>query len=198
MIKFIWEFHLTDENKLEYMKKLITGVLLSMFCAFTMIAQNGNKSWKAELQEQLQLLGHRNWILVVDEAYPLQSKAAIKTIHTGQEQLTVVADVMQAIDQASHVYPVVFLDKEIDFVPEKEAAGINDYRKNLFKMLKGKDVNKKLHEALIADIDEAAKVFNILVLKTNLTIPYTSVFFRLDCGYWNGEQEKEMRKLMND
>lgn len=103
---------------------------------------------------------------------------------------------MAAIEKAEHVYSVVFLDKEIDFVPEEEAKGIEAYKKELFKILNGKSVNKKLHEELIANIDEAAKVFNILVLKTNLTIPYTSVFFRLDCGYWNGEQEKKMRGLM--
>jgi hypothetical protein len=29
-----------------------------------------------------------------------------------------------------------------------------------------------------------------------LTIPYTSVFLRLDCGYWTDEQEKKLRAKM--
>ena len=30
-------------------------------------------SWQEKLEEQLPLLGHRNWILIVDSAYPLQN-----------------------------------------------------------------------------------------------------------------------------
>src|ERR1039458_10655620 len=30
----------------------------------------------------------------------------------------------------------------------------------------------------------------MLLIKTDMTIPYTSVFFELDCGYWNAEAEQ--------
>jgi hypothetical protein len=29
-----------------------------------------------------------------------------------------------------------------------------------------------------------------------MTIPYTSVFFELDCGYWNAEAEQRLRQAM--
>jgi hypothetical protein len=29
-----------------------------------------------------------------------------------------------------------------------------------------------------------------------MTIPYTSVFFELDCGYWNAEAEVRLRQAM--
>ena len=45
-------------------------------------------------------------------------------------------------------------------------------------------------------IDEAGKTFQVLVFKTNMTIPYTSVFIRLDCKYWTDEQEKRLREKM--
>jgi hypothetical protein len=32
-----------------------------------------------------------------------------------------------------------------------------------------------------------------LIIKTELTIPYTSVFFELECGYWNAEAEERLR-----
>ncbi len=178
------------------MRRTICILFLVLMSSVSVFAQTKENSWRQELKEQLALFGHRNWILVVDAAYPMQSKPAIKTISTGEKQLDVVKEVLVAIEKAPHVYPEVFLDKEIDFVPEQECSGINAYRKKLDKLLKGKNVSKKLHEELIANIDEAAKTFNILVLKTELTIPYTSVFFRLDCGYWDGEQEKKMRKLI--
>ncbi len=78
------------------------------------IAQNISETWQQELQTQVQLLGHRNWILIVDAAYPLQSKPAIKTIVTGANQLDVVKEVLKVVDKAPHVFPEVFLDKEID------------------------------------------------------------------------------------
>lgn len=182
------------------MKMIARVLVIFLICigfgATVASSQPADENWRKELKEQLALHGHRNWILVVDAAYPYQSKAAIKTISTGEKQLDVVKEVLEAIDAAPHIYPEVFLDKEIDFVPEEEAKGIEAYRKSLNQLLKGEHVSKELHEQLIATIDDAAKTFNILVLKTNLTIPYTSVFLRLDCGYWNAKQEGKMRKLM--
>lgn len=149
--------------------------------------------WKNQLDKQIKLLGHRNWILIVDAAYPLQSKQGIKTIVTNEDQLNVVNEVLQVVEKNNHVFPEVFLDKEIDFVSEKSVQGIGNYRRELTQLLEGEIVSKELHEKLIGMIDDSAKTFNILVLKTNMTIPYTSVFLRLNCGYWSLEQEKEMR-----
>ncbi|MCL3781491.1 hypothetical protein EMN47_13960 [Prolixibacteraceae bacterium JC049] len=172
------------------------GLVMAVVLIATSAFAQKNNDWQKELKKQLEVFGHRNWIMVVDAAYPAQSKAAIKTIATGEKQLDVVKIVLDAVEKAPHVYPEVFLDKEIDFVKENQKPGIEKYRKDLFKMLKGKSVSKELHEELIAKIDEAAKTFNILVLKTDLVLPYTSVFIRLDCGYWNGKQEAKMREAM--
>jgi hypothetical protein len=30
-----------------------------------------------------------------------------------------------------------------------------------------------------------------------MTIPYTSVFFELDCGYWSAAAEQRLRKAMS-
>ena len=51
-------------------------------------------------------------------------------------------------------------------------------------------------EQIIAKLDEAGKTFKILIIKTPLTIPYTSVFFQLGCGYWNPIAEKALRDAM--
>ena len=68
-------------------------ILISFFTIIAItpvVSQNSNNTWRQELKEQLQLHGHRNWILIVDAAYPFQSKPAIKTIATGEKQLDVV------------------------------------------------------------------------------------------------------------
>ena len=47
------------------------------------------------------------------------------------------------------------------------------------------------HEEIIAKLDRAGELFRVLIVKTNMRIPYTSVFFELDCGYWNAQAEKK-------
>lgn len=141
-------------------------------------------------------MGHRNWILVVDAAYPLQIKPGIQTLVTREDQLEVVREVLQKIESAPHVNPDIFLDREIDFVPDKEVKEIKKYKKELDKLLQGENVSKMLHEQLLEVVDNAGQNFKVLVLKTDMTVPYTSVFIRLDCGYWNNEQERLMRETM--
>jgi hypothetical protein len=135
---------------------------------------------------------------VVDAAYPYQSNPAIKTIVTGAKHADVVKEVLNRVKASPHVFPEIYLDRELDFVPDKEAPGIDNYRKQLQLLLKNEKVEKVLHEEMIERIDEAAETFHILVLKTNFTLPYTSVFIHLNCGYWTTEQEKKMRELMPD
>ena len=152
--------------------------------------------WESKLAEELPLLGHRNWILIADSAYPAQSRAGIDTVATGANQLEVVRAALDAIDATPHVRATVYLDKELEFVPEANAPGISAYRTALGYHLEGRNVTRLPHEDLIAKLDEAAKTFNILVLKTDLALPYTSVFLELDCGYWSGEAEAQMREAI--
>jgi hypothetical protein len=152
-----------------------------------------SQNWKKKFDEMLPLLGHRNWILIADLAYPLQSRPGIETIATGEDHLSVAKYVMESIGQATHVYSKTYLDNEINFVPEKDAPGIDALKAELLQVVGGEDAHLIPHEDLIVKLDEAAKTFNVLVLKTTLTIPYTSVFLELDCGYWNPVAEANMR-----
>jgi len=36
----------------------------------------------------------------------------------------------------------------------------------------------------------------VLIIKTPLAIPYTSLFLELDCGYWGPESEMKMREAI--
>jgi len=49
---------------------------------------------------------------------------------------------------------------------------------------------------MIATVAEASQHFHVLVLKTTLTVPYSSVFIRLDCKYWSDDAEKRLRARM--
>lgn len=180
-------------------KRVVLYVFVCLVCGVALHGQASHASsteWRTKLSDELPLLGHRNWIAVVDSAYPLQTSAGIETIETNADQLSVVTTVLDQISKARHIRPVIFTDAELAAVPESDAAGVTAYRDALRNVLAGRETQSLPHDDIIAKLDEAGRTFHILVLKTNLTIPYTSVFVRLDCGYWSAEQEKRLREKM--
>ncbi len=155
-----------------------------------------SSGWRTKVAQQMPLLGHRNWILVVDSAYPLQTSPGVETIETNEAQEEVVKAVLQTIDRSIQVRPVIYMDAELPEVPEADAAGVSAYRTQIATILHGFPITSLLHEQIIGNIDEAGKTFHVLVLKTNMTIPYTSVFIRLDCKYWSADDEARLRSRM--
>jgi hypothetical protein len=152
--------------------------------------------WKTVLAERLPALGHRNWILVVDSAYPWQVSPGIEMIETGADQATVVRYVLKAIADSFHVHPEIFMDAELPFVSDQDAPGASAYRAEIGEILRPYKIQSELHDQLIAQIGEDGREFHVLVLKTNLTIPYSSVFIRLDCKYWPADAEQRLRAKM--
>lgn len=153
--------------------------------------------WKAKVATAMPLLGHRNWILIVDSAYPLQSSPGVETIETNAGMFDVVDYVLKTVNNSIHVRPDIYMDAELPFVPDQDAPGASAYRAQIEKALYGYTVESILHDKIIATIGETGSQFHVLVLKTNLAIPYTSVFIRLDCKYWSTDAEKRMRAKMS-
>lgn len=156
------------------------------------------KSWKTTLSEELPLLGHRNWILVVDKAFPAQNAPGIHVVNTGEELLPVLQYTLDEINKSTHVKPIIYTDQELNFITPDMESGIEVYKKSLGEMLHGSDVQTILHDSVFEKIDEASKLFKVLVLKTEGTIAYSSVFLNLDCKYWTGEKENALRKAMKE
>ena len=174
-------------------RAVLLAVVISAISVFQSQAQ---VAWQKKLEQELPLLGHRNWIVIADSAYPWQTAPGIETINTGATQLEVVKAVFAALGRIEHVKPVIFLDSEMAHVAEADAKGITAYRDALTKLMGQRDVQSLPHEKIIAKLDEAGKSFHVLLLKTSLTIPYTSVFLQLDCAYWNADAEKRLRALL--
>ena len=173
-------------------KLLTTFLLFALMSALTFGAEN----WKEKLAKELPLLGHRNWIVVADAAYPLQTAPGIETIYVEADQLEVVKGVLAELAKTKHVKPTIYTDAEMKYVAETNAPGIGAYRDGLGKILTNQPVQVLPHEQIISKLDEAGKTFRVLLIKTPMTKPYTSVFFQLECGYWNAESEKQLRVLM--
>lgn len=153
-------------------------------------------TWRDKVDEVLPLLGHRNWILIADSAYPQQSSPGIEVIETGADEFEVLHYVLGAVNHSIHVRPHIFMDAELPFVPESDAPGVTAFRAKIEKALAGQTVESLPHEQLIKQLDDTSKDFRVLVLKTRLAVPYTSVFLRLDCKYWSDDAEKRLRARM--
>jgi RbsD / FucU transport protein family len=160
-------------------------------------AQQSVPEWQTRLGQVMPLLGHRNWIMIVDSAYPLQSSAGVETAETNTDQMAVIREVLAAIDGSIQVRPIVYMDAELPFVTEKDAPGVTAYREGIKAELRGRTITSLPHEQIIAKVDEVGKTFHILVLKTTMTVPYTSVFLQLNCKYWSDDAEAQMRKAMS-
>ena len=173
--------------------RVIAGVVAMLCGSLACHAQSG---WQHKVTDELPLLGHRNWIVIVDSAYPLQSSPGVETIETGEDQLAVVDYVLGALKNSAHVRPLVHTDKELGFVPEKEAPGVSRYREELKARLSGFTADEVPHQVLIDRLGETGKSFHVLILKTRMTIPYTSVFLQLDCKYWGAESEAKLQEAM--
>jgi hypothetical protein len=177
------------------LRRLLAVSLL--LAASALHAQSGSSSdWRAKVREAMPLLGHRNWILVVDSAYPLQASQGIETIDTGDGLGEVLRYVLGVIGHSEHVRPDVFQDAELPFVPEDDAPGVGHFRAEIGDLLRPYHPAALPHAELINNVDAASRTFHVLVLKTRLTVPYSSVFLRLNCRYWSDDAESRLREKM--
>ena len=153
------------------------------------------ESWESRFKRLLPLYGHRNWIVVADSAYPAQSNPGIETVFTGGDHTEVLKKVLEAIGASIHVRAHVYVDAELKQVAEEDAPGVSALRKEMTRLLAGKNTRELAHEEIIVRLDRAGKLFSILILKSTLAIPYSSVFLELDCGYWSEEAEERLRRV---
>jgi len=153
-------------------------------------------TWKGEFQSRLSAFGHRNWILIVDKAFPMQNGSGISYINSNEKLLPVLTYTLGEIKNAEHVKPIIFQDKELSFITETQSKGVKQLAQSIQKVLGENKVQTIPHDSIFLKIDEAAKLFNVLIIKTNETIPYSSVFLQLDCAYWDGEKEASLRASM--
>ena len=175
------------------MKRLLLVALSStMLC----LGADSNANWQKVLADRLPSYGHRNWIVVADSAYPAQAKDGIETIVADADQLQVLKAVMAALANSKHVAPLIHMDEELQYLDDSQANGVEAYRGHLAEIFKDKTVDSIPHEKIIEKLDEVSRTFKVLIIKTNMTIPYTSVFLQLDCAYWGTDAEKGLRAKM--
>ncbi len=148
------------------------------------------------LQAKLPALGHRNWVLVADAAYPEQCAPGIETVVTDEGLVETLRAVLQLVETSPHVRAVALLDLELNVLEETDLPGVEQIRDEIMSSLAFLNVEVQLHEEILNQMAAAATTYKVFVIKTPCTIPYTSVFLRLECGYWTSDQEARLREQL--
>jgi hypothetical protein len=184
----------------KYWLRLVPVLMVSIAFSFGGCSQMpaNSLSWHKKLHHLLPLYGDRNWIAIVDSAYPDQSRAGVETVVTHESMYKVLKYVLAAIAKAPNIRAEAYTDRELQFVTNTQAPGIGAYRKEIDNILMAAHVphHQRMHIDSIHLLNEKGKIYKILILKTNLTMAYTSVFLHLKCGYWTNADERELRKVM--
>ncbi|NNM86412.1 MAG: hypothetical protein HKL96_11730 [Phycisphaerales bacterium] len=176
----------------------VAVVLLALVSLAGCQSMGHSAAWKCTVKRDLPLYGDRNWIAIVDSAYPDQSKAGVTTIVARGGMFSTLQYVLAKIAKAPNIRPVAYTDRELNYVTDGQTPGISAYRQKLAAILAAAGVphEQRMHINSIDKLNSDGKLFKILIIKTNLTMPYTSVFIHLKCGYWTDADEKALRAAM--
>jgi hypothetical protein len=180
-------------------RRLALAVLVLALMAFPLFAADdtsGEPTWQAVVEERLPLFGDGNLIVVADSSFPELSVDGVQTLHTHMPQLEVLKGLLASIDANKHLHPVINTTDELKFVGERDAPGISSFRDSLSQLLVGRDLNPTYADGDVA-VAKTAQLYRVLVLKTDSTLPFTSVFIHLKNGYWSAEADKRLRDAMS-
>ena len=134
--------------------------------------------------------------MIADSAYPLQTSSGIEMIYTGEDHFTLLQQVTRHLKTRNHIAGKYYLDAEMQHLEETQAPGIDVLRQAIAHKLRNEFVRHLPHAALMEKLAQAGKDYQVLILKSEGTLPYTSIFIELDCGYWGPDQEQQLRKKM--
>lgn len=157
-----------------------------------------SNNWQQDFDAKLPMLGHRNWILIVDKAFPEQNAAGMEYIYANEDLDAVLKKVLAQVNLSGHVKPIVYRDKELSFISEQQVKGVTQFKTSIENTLGNLPVQTMLHDSVFKKLDTESKLFKVLVIKTNEVIPYTSVFLQLDCAYWTKPKEDTLRNRMKN
>ena len=159
-------------------------------------ANPAEQEWRDQLYKNLAIVGARNWIVIAESSFPAYTGAGIKTMVSDKTSDEVLMDVLNMLEEEAHVVPRIMVSSELRSVTEDYAPGVKRYRNNINKMLPGRQHFELMSRTINSLIEDAAKQFNVLVIKTRTSLPYSNIYIELDSGYWNSESETALRKSL--
>ena len=169
---------------------LTLGVALLPGC----MAMQSESAWRGAVDRQAAQLGYRNWIVVAEASFPAHNRPGIRQITAPVEVPEALDYVLQSLEQTENVRPQVYLTRELRSVENDFAPGIDTLRTQLQDALHGHEPTELDQQSLLTLLEDANRGFNVLVIRTQTALPYTSVFLELRPGYWDAASETRLRE----
>jgi len=170
---------------------LALGVALASAGCMHMQSEN---TWRAAVDHQAGQLGYRNWIVIAEASFPAHSRTGVRQVAAPVEIPEALDYVLQALERTENVRPQVYLTRELRSVENDFAPGIDELRKRLQASLHGHEPTELDQQSLLTLLEDANRSFDVLVIRTQTALPYSSVFLELKPGYWDAESETRLRE----
>lgn len=155
------------------------------------------RPWAAGVTREVQSMGYGNWIVIAEASFPVHSRRGVRTLVVDGEIPDVLDQVVTALEYSESVKPFFTTARELPYVQNDRAPGIDMFRGQLQTALHGHATRQMDYRALGLLLESEANKFAVLVLKTKTALPYTSVFIELQSNYWDVESERAMRQQMD-
>ena len=152
--------------------------------------------WVGNLRHELGSLGARNWVVIGEAAFPVQSRQGLKVIQIDADIPEVLEAVEDLIEEKHHVKPRVYVTAELENVPYDYAPGVRAHKKKLKESLHGRETVSLDNNMLMRLLSDTSKSYRVLVIKTRTALPYSTLFIELGSGYWDAESESVLRASM--
>ncbi len=152
--------------------------------------------WRKEVRQSVLSLGYGNWVVIADASYPHHNKWGVDVINVSAEVPEVVDALINEIESTQHVKPLFYLPRELRLIAQEQAPGIELYRDQLKASLHGHAPRELEERILNGLVKTSAEEYNVLVIKTQTSLPYSSVFIEMDSGYWDTDAEIKLREAI--
>ena len=154
--------------------------------------------WHKKFDNRLPVMGKDNWIIVADAAYPCRRAPGVETIATGKSLPSVLGYVLSNIDDSEHAGATAWMSSELEKIPDRDAIGITKVHHAIRSQLNDAKITIKIatEQEILKKIEAETVDYNVLVLKSETSLPYTSVYLHLDCRYWDEAREKRLRDAL--
>jgi D-ribose pyranose/furanose isomerase RbsD len=154
-------------------------------------------TWRAAVDTQTSQLGYRNWIVIAEASFPAHSRSGVRQVAAPVEVPEAVDYVLQALERTENVRPHIYLSRELRSVEYDFAPGIDALRMKLRESLHGHEAAELEQQSLLTLLEDANRSFDVLVIRTQTALPYTSVFLELRPGYWDADSEMRLRERID-
>lgn len=154
-------------------------------------------AWKIAVANHVGQLGYHNWIVIAEASLPAQNNIGIRQVSADVGIPEALDYVLNTIEKTQHVRPQLYLTRELRSLENDFAPGIDEHRKRVRVALHSYETMEIEQQSLLTLLQDANRSYDVLVIRTPVALPYTSVFLELKPGYWDAESETRLRERIS-